>query len=204
MCAAYSWRDGWICRPFFVVCLNLNAYMMDLPMNGITGRWVSVIWWVSICYKTVYLIRAILFCNQLTDSVLRRPICSILPVTTFSQFMLIVNYLRLTVDTSFLHLKLSSLIRLRISWICHWRWKIRATTYSKFTLIINHLQLKVDAGFSHLQYISIEYHPIATEGGGYGKNHSIHFLPTGLKKHKTPRILRWARFRITIKSMCLY
>ena len=55
---------------------------------------------------------------------LQRPSCSILPVATFSQFVLIVNYLRLKVVPDFLHLKLSTLIWLHIWWICHWRWKI--------------------------------------------------------------------------------
>ena len=78
-------------------------------------------------------------------------------------------------DTSFFHRKLSALIRLRICWICHWRWKILNATYSIFALIINHLQLKVDAGFFHLKYVFIEYHPIEVEGGRYGRSCSIHF-----------------------------
>ena len=45
------------------------------------------------------------------------------------------------------------------------------STFSEFMLIINHLQLKVGTGFFHLQYIFIEYQPIATEGGRYGRNH---------------------------------
>ena len=60
------------------------------------------------------------------------------------------------------------------------------TTFSQFMLIINHLQLKVDAGFFHLQYISIEYHPIATEGGRYGNNYSIYFCIPDSKTQNIP------------------
>ncbi len=49
------------------------------------------------------------------------------------------------------------------------------TTFSQLVLIINHLQLKVGTGFFHLQYILIEYHLIAAEGGRYGRSRSIHF-----------------------------
>ena len=147
------------------------CWLLDLPLNGITGRWAFAMHWKLICYKTVCLIWTILFCNQLTDSALQRPTCSILSVTTFNPFALIINYLRLTVDTSFFHRKLSALIRLRICWICHWRWKIRSATYSIFALFINYLQLKVDADFFHLKYVFIEYHPIEAEGGRYGRSH---------------------------------
>ena len=110
-------------------------------------------------------------------------------VATFSQFMLIVNYLRLKVIPDFLHLQLPALSRLRISWICHRRWKIRATTYSKSTLIINHLQLKVDAVFSTLSMFSLNITPLRLKVADMGRTIQSTFV-FRTAKHKTPRILR--------------